>query len=1500
MLSQINHQTKHRSMGLRRVATGFSFLLCLYASIPLAMGADQRPFPQAVTYVGKLKPSHVTQAQMNAGVASYYNNWKNRYVRQSSGATPGGGYYVEMQGTGGSGTEITTSEAHGYGMIVFALLSGQDSNARKYFDGMYNMYDKHRSKNNRNLMSWVIDRTESTSKDSSSATDGDMDIAYALLLAHHQWGSSGSIHYLNEAKRIINSGLKGDDVHSLSKRTKLGDWDDDQWNTRASDWMTGHMHAYYAATQDPFWNEAVSTVYDLIDRITKNYSPTTGLMPDFVVGQTPKPAAPNFLEADTDDDYSWNSCRYPLRIAMDAAHFQNAKAKAAMTKLINWAESATDGEPSGIMAGYRLNGSPLEGYSEMAFTAPFVAAATVATGDHQQFVNKGWDLMVKTSDSYYSDSINLLSLLFISGNWWAPVAGSDNGGTNPGDGGSGLYLGKPIAIPGTLEAEHYDIGRFSDTTPGNSGGQLRQDAVDIEASTTNGYNIGWTAAGEWLEFTVQVAETATYKMESLVASETTGGNFSVSIDGSAAAQVAVPVTGGWQTWRWLSGTVALTAGTHKLRVTMGPGEINFNAIKFTKQVTGDPGGETPSTKITVTDSGNDGHVAANLLDNSLDPESRWSALGKGQWVEFDLGSVKKVKAVDIAFFKGDTRRSLFSISVGREKGKLTQIYTGQSGGTSLGLERFDIPDTDGRYIRIIGNGNSLNDWNSFTEVKFVLDAASGGGSDPVDPVPPVSGVIKYNPYAKQFGNWYKGITHSHTKGHNGNPEGTTPDKMALVYKNAGYDFVAITDHDVYTKPASVTGILYIPGQEVSVSDGDMNVFGITRAVTPYKTGQQTIDEAISYGPALVQVNHPLDSDANDDGRLQQYLSGLNSLWGLEVYNGGRPSEDAVAVWDKLISQGKRVWATAGDDAHAVDETGRDWIVVNSSSNVQTEILANMKAGNFYATQGPDMNIRVNNNTVHVTTTKGREIKWYKSGMRLIKTTTLAGGEDTYIIKGDEGFVRVLVTNEVGKKAVSQPIFVKLPDTTGGSTPGNGGVTDADSAHAPITGTQYAVASASEFGGIATKIKPGDGVILKAGTWNNQKLTISVNGTAEKPIVIKAEQYGKTHFTGTSALLINGDYIEVHGLKFSGTGSSKPTVITFSPEAEHSRMANSVIEQYNPDGGEDHTWVFIDGQYNRVDHNVFTGKRGAGQTLRVWRNGKADHHRIDNNAFLERAPVGENGGETIQIGVSKYQTSASYTTIENNYFEACDGEAEIISVKSGKNTVRNNTLVRNAGAITLRHGHESKVHGNYILANGKVGAAGIRIYGYDHQIYNNYIDGVETRSSTFGGIAIHSGDIQSRTDTSTGTIPATNVSIMHNTLVNSRVAFVFGSGKAYQPSGIKIANNLIARQLDSVIYNVDGIKNLSAMANIYESSLGTIVSGFSKQAADLKAVQRNGYTLWKPSDTSGVINAGDNSLTVSNDIEGVSRDATPDVGAHEFGNGPSGPLRKQETGAQWYW
>src|SRR5215813_14810655 len=378
-----------------------------------------RPFPQNLTYPGCIKPNNVTQTDINNSVKSHYDHWKKTYVRQSNGVTPGGGYYVSMKGTGGSGDEITTSEAHGYGMIIFALMAGYDAQARQCFDGMFNMFDKHRSTNNPNNMSWVIDKSESTSKDQDSATDGDMDIAYALLLAHSQWGSNGKINYLEEARKIITKGIKKSAMSEQSKRPLLGDDSPDQYATRASDWMTDHFKAFRRATGDNFWREVTNTVYELINQITINHASNTGLMPDFVVGRSPQPAHPNFLEAKTDGDYSWNACRYPWRLATDFAHHGAPEARAAANKVANWIKSSAGGDPRNIKAGYKLDGKPLANYSDPAFTSPLIAACMVDSS-HQAFMNSGWEVIKNWKDGYYGDTINLLCMLLISGNWWAP------------------------------------------------------------------------------------------------------------------------------------------------------------------------------------------------------------------------------------------------------------------------------------------------------------------------------------------------------------------------------------------------------------------------------------------------------------------------------------------------------------------------------------------------------------------------------------------------------------------------------------------------------------------------------------------------------------------------------------------------------------------------------------------------------------------------------------------------------------------------------------------------------------------------------------------------------------------------------------------------------------------------------------------------------------------------------------------------------------------------
>lgn len=118
----------------------------------------------------------------------------------------------------------------------------------------------------------------------------------------------------------------------------------------------------------------------------------------------------------------------------------------------------------------------------------------------------------------------------------------------------------------------------------------------------------------------------------------------------------------------------------------------------------------------VTASANDGNVPANVVDGSL--ATRWSALGDGQWIQFDLGAVRTVTQVKIAFYVGDTRTSTFDVQAGASPtGPFTTIGSFTSSGTSLNLETFDPADTSTRYLRLLGHGNSTNLWNSYTEVE---------------------------------------------------------------------------------------------------------------------------------------------------------------------------------------------------------------------------------------------------------------------------------------------------------------------------------------------------------------------------------------------------------------------------------------------------------------------------------------------------------------------------------------------------------------------------------------------------------------------------------------------------------------------------------------------------------------------------------------------------------------------------------------------------------------
>lgn len=126
-------------------------------------------------------------------------------------------------------------------------------------------------------------------------------------------------------------------------------------------------------------------------------------------------------------------------------------------------------------------------------------------------------------------------------------------------------------------------------------------------------------------------------------------------------------------------------------------------------------GSDPLDCLPVIASADDGNVPGNVLDNDLN--TRWSASGDGQWIQFCLESARSVTGVQIAFYNGTSRTSTFDILTSTDGINWSTAAAGRvSSGTSNSLETFNITAVTAKYVRIVGHGNSVNLWNSYTEV----------------------------------------------------------------------------------------------------------------------------------------------------------------------------------------------------------------------------------------------------------------------------------------------------------------------------------------------------------------------------------------------------------------------------------------------------------------------------------------------------------------------------------------------------------------------------------------------------------------------------------------------------------------------------------------------------------------------------------------------------------------------------------------------------------------
>lgn len=374
---------------------------------------------------------------------------------------------------------------------------------------------------------------------------------------------------------------------------------------------------------------------------------------------------------------------------------------------------------------------------------------------------------------------------------------------------------------------------------------------------------------------------------------------------------------------------------------------------------------------------------------------------------------------------------------------------------------------------------------------------------------------------------------------------------------------------------------------------------------------------------------------------------------------------------------------------------------------------------------------------------------------------------------------------------------------------------------------YPVSDFSEYQQAVAQLEPGDRVLLQDGVWRDVELVFSAKGTQDKPITLAAANPGKAIISGRSNLKLAGEHLIVRGLVFKDGYTPSDAVISFrtakpkddsdySTVAVNTRLTEVVIDDFsNPDRYETDYWVSVYGKNNRIDHNHFSFKRNKGVTMAVRLDtvhSRENHHVIEYNYFGPRPVLGSNGGETLRIGTSHYSLSDSLTTVAHNYFEHCDGEVEIVSNKSGKNTFKNNVFFESRGTLTLRHGNGNLVEGNVFIGNGVDHTGGIRVINADQIIKDNYLSGL-AGSRFGGGLVVMNGVPNSPINRYH---QVNNALITDNTLVNvDRIIFGAGSDeeRSAAPSNSRFVNNIVVNDSGISPFELhDSVKGIEFSGN----------------------------------------------------------------------------------------
>ncbi len=453
----------------------------------------------------------------------------------------------------------------------------------------------------------------------------------------------------------------------------------------------------------------------------------------------------------------------------------------------------------------------------------------------------------------------------------------------------------------------------------------------------------------------------------------------------------------------------------------------------------------------------------------------------------------------------------------------------------------------------------------------------------------------------------------------------------------------------------------------------------------------------------------------------------------------------------------------------------------------------------------------------------------------------------------------------------------------------------------VSQTNAAVFNVGTLANLITRINaanPGDQIILSNGVYTSTSyISITRSGTATQPILITAQTIGGAQIicapsASTSGLNLNGcSYVIIQGFYFTHTNDANiGDYFRIETGSSHCRVTRNIFDfdpvQY---------WCYVKGDDAEVDHNIFRNKVQKGEYITLDGNFPDIGQRlwVHDNYFFNNQYAGSNGGENIRLGVGTYQLISSWAVVENNLFEKADGDPEAISVKSSDCVIRYNTITNSTGEISLRSQNRGRIEGNFILNSG-----GIRFYGDDDLIFNNYLQG------SLYGIVFGSGEVPQITDSenasSTGLHAAAHrARLEFNTLVNCATYFDEDT-RGYFPTDFTVANNLLQGNSGTFVSSAAAVgqTNFLWQTNIFWGSASYVGSPAGGYLHINPLLATNTAIPFHIASNSPATNAACAAIAeVVTDMDGQPRSGIADIGADEFSSAPitRRPLTTNDVG-----